>query len=261
LSREQLAERLVPLEHEALLLAECEAVQASTRPRARYDSPLPRSLQLTTAAGVATALQILMPGPWAPDESLLPQAPFPRSAYEGQRAAALEADLQALLRAVAFSSEQSIADPFSGDGSTVRVFSRECLPVFSNDADSNMISIWHRDALQPSFYSDLSAHLGGLDVIVMSPPSRSLDLALPLAVRHARDVVCCLVPTHYLADAPPGRSSFLSWLRQQGRISVLVNLPRGNQSQRSVWLCIFGSSYSRDHFRASTQWLEWEVAP
>jgi len=151
--------------------------------------------------------------------------------------------------------------PFSGAGGIEQVLAREDLSVFSNDIDSNTTSSWHRDALQPSFYSDLSAHLGGLDVVVMSPPTRVIDLALPLAVRYAREVVCCRVPDCYLAGAPPGRAAFLAWLQRHGRMSVVVNASRGTQPGRSAWLCVFASPLVRGRFGSSVEWLQWEAAP
>jgi hypothetical protein len=261
LSKEQLVERLVPREHESLVLAERETAKAAPSSAASYGEPLPDSFQLAEAAGLTAALQIVMPGYWAPEGSRPLQLPSLLRQDGESRASNLEADLQTLLQAVAFSSEQSIADPFSGAGVIEQVLARENLSVFSNDVDSNMTSSWHRDALQPSFYSDLSAYLGGLDAVVMSPPARFIDLALPLAVRCAREVVCCRVPDCYLAGAPPGRAAFLAWLQRQGRISVVVNASRGTQLGRSAWLCVFASPLIRGRFGSSVEWLQWEAAP
>lgn len=269
LSKEQLGERLVPLEHEALLLTERAAVMAVTLAETRYDLPLPHSFQLTEAAGVLEALQLLMPGPWTSDhatrlsqpggERRHQRDPSPYRFSEIEQVEAMDSGLRALLRAVAFGSEQHLADPFSGCGSIERVFAQEGFSVFSNDIDGRMVSSWHRNALQPVFYSDLSAHLDGLDVVIMSPPPRVLDLAFPLAVRHARDAVCCRVPCLYLTDAPAGRAAYLAWLLRQGRLSVLSTLPRGLAGRRCAWLCVFKNSGSRDRFCSSAQWLNWEL--
>jgi hypothetical protein len=96
------------------------------------------------------------------------------------------------------------------------------------------------DALQPSTYCELQRE-HALDAVVMSPFFTVLDLALPLAVLFAERVVCCHVPGHYVTNAPPARMTWLKGLQSEGRLMLIVGLPRGPTGRRCMWLIIFAT--------------------
>ena len=212
--------------------------------------------QLTTTAGMKQALHTLMPGAWTdghatklschvPGGRLFHQTEGTYHPGEPQRVATALPEIQELLLAVDFTGCRAILDPFAGDDNIRTAFNAAELDVLTNDVNPLLDSDHHMNALQPSTYAALQEGQQ-LDAVVMSPFFTVLDLALPLAVHHAEQVVCCHVPGHYVTNAPRARMDWLGQLQAEERLMLIVGLPRGPTGRRCMWLIIFKTKRLRD---------------
>jgi hypothetical protein len=143
------------------------------------------------------------------------------------------AEVEALLEAVDFSGCSSFMDPFAGAGTIATVLQRQGFHVVQNDIDPRWQHATRADALQPFFY-DYAA----VQVIITSPPFEFLDLAAPLMAEKAQVALCLHVPGHWLTNPRVPRQHWLSGLQDQGRLKVLLGLPRGPMHQRCAWVVI-----------------------
>jgi hypothetical protein len=202
------------------------------------------------------ALNTLMPGAWTDGHAtkLSCHVPGgrhfhqPRGVYhpgEPQRVATLQPEVRELLLAVDFTDCRAILDPFAGENNIRDAFNAHALDVVTNDINQRLEADYHLDALQPSSYETMQLDQE-LDAVVMSPFFTVLDVALPLAVRVARRVVCCHVPGHYVTNAPRARMDWLSKLQAEERLVLIVGLPRGPTGRRCMWLIIFRTRLLRD---------------
>ena len=206
---------------------------------------LPPQWDLQSADGMRSALQHLMPGTWSQahmtrlaslvTETLANPSAAPRAITE-------PGEMQALVQFLDFSQLGLVLDPWAGTGCVRAVLSPLGTPVLCNDLSPNSHAELHADALQPAFYRQVQRH-HTIDAIVTSPWFTVMDLALPLAVAHARTVVCVHVPGHYVTDAHPNRAAFLLSLMQDGRLHVLWNLPKGPSGRRCGWLIVFANRW------------------
>ena len=110
--------------------------------------------------------------------------------------------------------------------------------VITNDINPAMPTTHHLNALLHSTYAHLQEK-ERIHVIVSSPYSVVLDLALPLAVLYAHHAVCCHVPGHYVTSGPEPRMTWLRQLQHQQRLIIIEGLPAGPVARRCMWLCIF----------------------
>ena len=218
--------------------------------------PLPLDLCLTTTDGVLQALHFLMPGPWSTGHATVLSHVVPggqrflqtQGSYhpgQPQRVATLEPEIDELLNVIDFTHAPAIFDPFSGDNNIKKAFNQAGLDVTTNDFNFQLPTDYHLDALQPRTYEELRTDQP-LHTVVMSPFFAVLDLALPLAVLYAEQLVCCHVPGHYLTNAPPARLSWLIQLQDAGRLMLVMGLPRGPTGRRCMWLIIFADPLLRD---------------
>lgn len=209
---------------------------------------------LKQSTGVLEALETLMPSPngWTKGHAtklanqlvggrrfLQPQGSY--TPGRPQRIATTEQEIQGLLDVIDFSLLPSIVDTFSGHGTIQRVFKQHGLRVICNDIDNEMEADYHLDALQHSTYQSIKDSYG-LDAVVISPTFAFLDLALPLAVLHAEQLVCCHVPGHYFTCAPRARFEWMSRLQHEGRLAVIAGLPVGPSHRQCLWFLIFRSA-------------------
>ena len=209
---------------------------------------LPPHWDLQSADGVRNALQQLMPGTWSQAHMSRVAAEVSRTLHDpvaAPRTVTEAGEVQALTQFLDISQLGLVLDPWAGTGCTRAVLSPLGTPVLCNDLNPHSSAESHADALQPSFYTRMQQH-HTIDAIVTSPWFTVLDLALPLAVAHARTVACVHVPGHYVTDAHPNRVAFLLSLMQAGRLHVLWNLPKGPSGRRCGWLIIFANSWLRD---------------
>lgn len=91
-----------------------------------------------------------------------------------------------------------------------------------------------------------------LDAVVMRPPAGLLDLALPLAVRTARLLVCCQVPEEFITQASAARRQWLRRLDSAGRLILIYGQRQGSLSQRCVWVVVFRARHVAEMVRRST---------
>jgi hypothetical protein len=94
------------------------------------------------------------------------------------------------------------------------------LHVRSNNINPAHKAHTHEDALQPVFCRRRLRE-GPVDATVTSPWFAMLDLALPLAVPTASEMVCSRVPGHYVTDATAPRRAWLAALKDQGRLHLI----------------------------------------
>jgi hypothetical protein len=159
--------------------------------------------------------------------------------------ATLQPEVRELLLALDFSGCGTIVDMFAGEDNIRIAFNAASLDVTTNDYNTMLETEYHLDALQPGTYRTLQDELR-IDAVVMSPFFTVLDLALPLAVHFAEQVVCCHVPGHYVTNAPTARMTWLKQLQAEGRLMLIVGLPRGPTGRRCMWLIIFKNKQHRD---------------
>jgi transposase InsO family protein len=200
---------------------------------------LPMAWDLTQPDTLRQALNMLMPGRWVPahvtrlctalSTASLPLAPTATD------------EVTPLLSQVDFSAVRVVVEPWCGTGGvTARL--QECgVMIHTNDRDPQREAQTHLDALQPGTWRQWQVEWGCIDAVVTSPWFTLLDLALPLAMAYAEMVVCCHVPGHFLTDAHPARAAWLARLHRQGRMHVVMGLPRGVMGRRCLWLLIFAS--------------------
>ena len=146
------------------------------------------------------------------------------------------AELEVLLQSVDFSGCSTFYDPYAGSGTVARALGVAGFSVTQNDVDQSWGHANATDALQPGNYM-LSPQ-----VIVTSPPFELLDLAAPLAARMAGVVACIHVPGHWISNPRVARQQWLQELAVQGRVHVVMGLPRGAIQRRCAWLLVFASS-------------------
>ena len=205
------------------------------------------SWTLTDPRGVEFALQQLMPGTWDPRHisrlaNLIKDA---RTKPElAPMAPTTPGEVRALLELLDFSQIGTVVDPWAGTGTIKAELNRHGIPVVSNDLNFAYAADMHEDALQPVFYQRVS-QLAPIDVVVTSPWFAILDLALPLVVAAARMLCCVHVPGHYLTDAHPMRTRYLTGLMKEGRVHVLWNLPKGPMGRRCGWLLVFADACTK----------------
>jgi len=234
-----------------LVPASAAATAAATAPA------LPSHWHLHSADGVRTALQQLMPGTWSQSHMSRVAAEITRTHSNpaaAPRAITEVGEMQALAQFLDFTQLGLVLDPWAGTGCTRTVLSPLGTPVLCNDLNPGASADSHADALQPAFYQHAQRH-HTIDAIVTSPWFTVLDLALPLAVLHARTVACVHVPGHYVTDAHPNRVAFLLSLMQAGRLHILWNLPKGPSGRRCGWLLVFASSHLRERLIRSERRL------
>ncbi|GIM13919.1 hypothetical protein Vretimale_16977, partial [Volvox reticuliferus] len=219
-------------------------------------SELPEQWDLREPAGVKRALALLMPGT-QPTETLLARlakrvpggAAFlqrPGQPTPGQPECVETADeeIRPLLDTVDLSRCAGVLDPWTGKGNVARVLRKHGLLVHCNDVNPSHPADRHEDALQPDFYRRV-LELWPYDAIVCSPLFALLDLALPLAVLFA-PVVAMHVPGHFVTDAHDARRRYLKGLAKEGRLSLIMGLPRGRMGRRCMWIVVFASRSLRD---------------
>ena len=177
----------------------------------------------------------------APDQPLTPEC-----------VVTLPGEVERLLQCVSLPLCGTIWDPFAGTGTIPSFLKGRCMDVVDNDICSHRPAGAHYDALQPAFYTAAAMHARGMGAIVTSPPFAALDVALPLLVAAGSAVACVHVPGHYLTSGVAPRFAYLRGLQQQGRLHVVMGLPRGPIGRRCIWLLIFSTNAQRQRLLSPT---------
>ena len=155
-------------------------------------------------------------------------------------------EVEPLLSAVDFGTCHWVLDPWAGTKGVAAAFRQRGITCVTNDINPVHRTDTHCDALQPSWYLGFYNRGNPPDAIVTSPWFRLLDLALPLAVLYATKVAALHVPGHYITDAHPARVRYLHTLHRQGRLAIIVALPRKHMGRRCLWIVVFASRTLRN---------------
>jgi hypothetical protein len=161
-----------------------------------------------------------------------------------QWAPTMEDEVTALLHHVDLRDMGRVSDPYCGSGTVGRVINqRQKVMVQGNDINPGVKGArTHMNALHPKFYQELTHTLGGkVQGFVTSPWFRFLDLAVPLLVAHATEVIAVHVPGDYLTNAHAARRAYLRGLAATHVMRVVAGLPVSVTGRRCVWLVIFKS--------------------
>jgi hypothetical protein len=215
---------------------------------------LPDSWDVSQPGQLREALELLMPGQWhqghitglskkMPGAVGFLQPAGPGGELMPECVPTMETEVLRLLECVQLGLCVNVLDPFSGTGTIAKVLGCRHRRVVTNDIHLGHAADYTLDALQPSSYGRLRSSMGGLiDSVVTSPWSAALDLALPLLVASVATVACVHVPGHYFTSAVEPRAAYLRSLQEQGRLFVVLGLPRGPIGRRCMWLVVFASS-------------------
>jgi hypothetical protein len=217
---------------------------------------LPARWDLAQPDQLRQALQQLIPGDWRPNHishlaTQLPggsrflQQSAPQEPLMPECVVTLPGEVERLLQCVSLPLCGTIWDPFCGTGTITAVLRAKGMEVVDNDICSHRPAGSHYDALQPSFYLAAAKHRRGVGAFVTSPPFAALDIALPLLVAAGAAVACVHAPGHYLTSGVAPRFAYMRGLQQQGRLHVVMDLPRGPLGRRCIWLLIFSSNAQR----------------
>jgi hypothetical protein len=208
--------------------------------------PLPLQWNLTDQQQLTEALQLLMPGTHTRahlsriSSSIQQVLQGAESGTAHAHVPTVVADVEALLSQVDFSFCSKFLDPFAGSGTISRRLTSEGYEVITNDLCSKWEADSHLDALQPAFYEQRAA-----EAIVTSPPFDQADLVVPLLAEMAAKVACVQVLGSWVSSPTAARRQWLQSLAAQGRVHILMGLPRGPTGRRCAWILLFKSSQLR----------------
>jgi hypothetical protein len=210
----------------------------------------PRYWDLTTTVGVQSALQLLMPGPLATKDAtrignaignMLRDSAIKGSAPGRGFVPTDPAEIHTLLNATNMTCCTSFYDPFAGSGTIAEEFNKAGYRVRQNDLNIDWGCATAADALQPHSYQL------PYDIIVTSPPFEVLDIAVPLLAANANVAACVHVPGHWIANPRAARQHWLQQLAAQGRLHIIMGLPRGAGHRRCAWLIVASSPVTLRH--------------
>ena len=199
---------------------------------------LPDQWDLGQAEVLAGVVDQLMPGPRVPGSVTRLAAQVPVDARMLVNVPTHEEEVMPLLQVLDISLLSTVVEPCHGQGGITRVLRGMGLRVQSNDLDRRWAADSHEDALQPRFWKARA----GVDAVIASPHFAVLDIMLPLAVLAAQYVVCCHVPGHYVSNPTVPRQLWFAELQRQGRLLILLGLPRGAMGMRCAWVVVFRSA-------------------
>ena len=132
-------------------------------------------------------------------------------------------------------------DPWSGTSTIARELkdtkSSRHIRMFLNDIDPETTANDHKDALQPKNWVRWKRYFKQ-DFVITSPYFGALDIAVPVMAQYTK-VLLVHVPGTWIFSATPQRRAWLTSLTDDGRLRVIMNLPRGNAGAwRSCWMII-----------------------
>jgi hypothetical protein len=208
----------------------------------RRSSRQQRAAAVTMASGGGSGLLLEgMPGHW-PEADLRIAAAAVDAYLHGLPPTLPYTPLMvdSLIEAVELTGYLSVLDPFGECGAVAAGLTQAGIPVTVGTRAQP-----HRHcALADSFYDSLPRPP---EAVVTAPWPDLLDAFLPIAVRRASRVVCCLVPLAYLSSAPGPRRAWLARLWRDDRL-LFVHLSSSASSAvgaPSVWLVIAATAVIR----------------
>ena len=132
-----------------------------------------------------------------------------------------------------------VLEPCAGNNTYVdamRAIWGEKVRVTTNDINAGKATKLHLDITQPGQLSKL-ADASRADIVVTSPFFYTADLTLPLLCSRF-EIVCALMPGHWLSNPTPARRLFLRRMARAGRVrAISVSKPPIN-GPRNVWIVL-----------------------
>ena len=202
----------------------------------------PRYWDLTTIAGVQSALQLLMPGPLATKDvkcignaikGMLRSNTGVQGSVPGRGFVPTDpADVQMLMASINMAGCYSFYDPFAGSGTIAKEMAKSGYWVRQNDVNPCWGCPTATDALQPYSYQL------PYDMIITAPPSEVLDIAVPLLAAKANTAACVHVPGHWLSKPRAARQRWLQQLASQDRLHIITGMKRGAGHRHCAWVII-----------------------
>ena len=205
----------------------------------------------------AHMLQILMPGSdWAKGTltnktkaARLTAAPDD-SKFAGQnlRHRTSSAEIEALIPHVKWGTLHKGFDAWSGDSAIKHAFKEhedtKHVRVLTNDIDPGTRANCHKDALQPGHWENWM-RFWKPQFVICSPLFMMMDLAVPLMARFC-PVLFVHAPCTWVFSATKTRARWLQDLKDEGRLQIITNLPRGSAGPwRCCWMVILQNPEQR----------------
>ena len=119
------------------------------------------------------------------------------------------------------------------------------MKVISNSPHPGGVAELQLDPLQPVSFGIMRAHVS-LDVIIMRPWAQLLDVILPMAVRVARQAVCCQVPHDYISGAQGPWRPWMAEKEAKKRVMLIRGPVVGPRLLRVLWLVVFRTAALRE---------------
>jgi hypothetical protein len=198
----------------------------------------------------AQMLEILMPGStWAKvtltnkaKAAQLTAAPED-SKFAGQsvRHRTSASEIAALIPHIKWDALQRGFDAWSGDNAIKHALQEHDdtrhIRILTNDIDPGTRANGHKDALQPGHWEKWM-RFWKPQFLICSPLFMMMDLAVPLMARFC-PILFVHVPCTWVFSATETRSRWLQDLKDEGRLQIIANLPRGSAGPwRCCWLII-----------------------
>ena len=221
------------------------------QPQLPLDFCDPSQWRLRSVEALAALLSQEMPGPWPASHltKLFRQLPGTHldPALLRLFSPTKAAEYEPLVDALKWEQISTVWDPWCGSGST-----RAAVPadtcVFLSDIVRRRDAHVHAlaNAVEPSDLLSVSERHGPFSGIVASPWFALLDLAVCAALTQPVDFVAFHVPCHYIASATPPRAEFFQRMSEEGRLLLIMNLPRSSYGRRCAWMVVFKTTALRD---------------
>ena len=164
------------------------------------------------------------------------------------RHATTKEEINVLIPHVKWEQLQHGLDAWCGDRNIAKTLRNipECahINIHNNDLDTTLRADSHKDSLQPGNW--LHWMRGKMDFVITSPLFVTLDVAVPIMAMFCK-VLFVHVPGTWVFSATDRRKAWLNKLKSEGRLQVIMNLPRGNSGAwRGCWLIIVADRQQRE---------------
>jgi hypothetical protein len=211
---------------------------------------LPSRWKLDSVEGVEAALRELCEGEWSRTLTQRMVKAMPGQVGYFQADGKPEVlpvgpqEVFVLGRVVDLSLVSCAVDPWTVTQVVTSVLRAGRVMVYTNNPDVASWADGHEDPMQPEYHQELVRNRGVYGIIT-APPVRVLDLFLMVAVKFCPGLVAAYVPGAFVTDAPEPRQRWLQGLQQQGRLCLVMGLPKGSGGLKGVWVLVFASARLR----------------
>jgi hypothetical protein len=164
----------------------------------------------------------------------------------------IPSEVHSLMAVMCFQDARGVYDFWSGTGTISQVLREYDVPVRNFDINPGSPAR-QADALDLQTYTSQQASKNGslnavgINVIILSPDFRFVDLAVVLAVRAVNQVACIHVPANYIASGHQARINYFNDLRAQGRLLQIQCLPKGPTGFSNQWIVVFQNGIDKRH--------------